>query len=173
MSTPLLNIVLHQPEIPNNTGNIGRTCVATGCALHLIHPLAFDISEKAVRRAGLDYWHRVQLSEHADWWAYRSAAAPEPSRLWLTTTRASRPVWEAEFRVGDHIVFGRETVGLPAELIEEHARQAPQNLIMLPLLPDERSLNVASTAAAVISHAIRHFVVTGQITLSDAGRIVR
>lgn len=173
MTAPLLNIVLHQPEIPNNTGNIGRTCVATGCALHLIHPLAFDISEKAVRRAGLDYWHRVPLHEHADWASYRRDAAPDPARLWLATTRASRPIWEADFKRGDHIVFGRETVGLPQSLIDEHAKTHPENMLAIPLLPDERSLNIASTAAAFITEAIRQFTATAQITLTNTGRIAR
>lgn len=173
MINPLLNIVLHQPEIPNNTGNIGRTCVATGCALHLIHPLAFDISEKAVRRAGLDYWHRVDLHEHADWAAYQRDAVADRSRVWLTTTKASRPLWDAEFRVGDHIVFGRETVGLPEELVAAHAAEHPGNLLLLPLLPEERSLNVASTATAFIAEAFRQMVQTGQVKLDQAGRMLR
>ncbi|MGP1346963.1 MAG: tRNA (cytidine(34)-2'-O)-methyltransferase [Phycisphaerales bacterium] len=170
---PLLNLVMHEPEIPNNTGNIGRTCVATGCALHLIHPLAFDLSEKAVRRSGLDYWHRVQLREHADWGSYLRDTGIDRSRVWLTSTRGARPVWEAELRVGDHIVFGRETVGLPEAILRAHAEEHPGNLLLYPLLPEERSLNVASAASAFVYEGIRQFVRSGAISLDERGRIVR
>lgn len=139
---PLFHIVLHEPEIPNNTGNIGRTCVATACRLHLIHPLGFSLDEKARRRAGLDYWPRLDVREHQSWDAYYQADA----RLWLCTTRCERTVFDADFRVGDHLVFGKETRGLPPEILEAHADRA----ITLPMVPGERSLNLATAVASAI-----------------------
>lgn len=143
-SSPLFHVVLHEPEIPNNTGNIGRTCVATACRLHLIHPLGFSLDEKARRRAGLDYWPRVDLREHESWGAYLASEAG--ARLWLCTTRCERTVYEADFRAGDHLVFGKETRGLPREILETHADRA----ITLPMVPGERSLNLATAVSAAI-----------------------
>ena len=106
-NTPLFHVVLHEPEIPNNTGNIGRTCVATGCALHLIKPLGFDTSEKECRRAGLDYWPRLGVREHDSWDAFGLAPSGtgtpplDPARLWLFSTKATRHVFDAEFLPGD------------------------------------------------------------------------
>ena len=102
---PPLNLVLLNPEIPNNTGNIGRTAAATGCRLHIVHPISFQMDEKARRRAGLDYWDLVDCREHASWAAFLEAETPE--RLWLYTTKASRPHWEASFQPSDHMLFGR------------------------------------------------------------------
>lgn len=138
----LFHVVLHEPEIPNNTGNIGRTCVATGCPLHLIHPLGFSLDEKARRRAGLDYWPRVDLREHASWEAYQADCSG--ARIWVCSTRAERTVYEADFCPGDHLVFGRETRGLPKEILEAH------EAIRLPMAPGERSLNLATAVAAVV-----------------------
>ncbi|MHC4991997.1 MAG: tRNA (cytidine(34)-2'-O)-methyltransferase, partial [Planctomycetota bacterium] len=103
MDRPRFNVVLHCPEIPNNTGNIGRTVAATGCRLHIVHPIGFDMSEKARRRAGLDYWHLVDCREHADWQAF--LAAERPARLWLYTTKTERPHWSARFEPGDYLLF--------------------------------------------------------------------
>src|SRR5690606_4373351 len=99
------------PEIPNNTGNIGRSTMATGCRLHLIHPIAFDLTEKACRRAGLDYWHKVDCVQHSSWSAFLDSESPK--RMWLYTTRSSRPHWEASFERGDYLLFGNETKGVP------------------------------------------------------------
>ncbi len=168
--TPNLNIILHQPEIPNNTGNIGRTCIATGCALHLIRPLGFDTSEKACRRAGLDYWPRLQPIEHENWPAYlASSHPPTPERLWLFTTKTARPLWQAEFHPGDHLVFGKETAGLPDDLFEQH----PTRLVTLPMIPGERSLNLATAVCAAIYEALRQMTVRGELSLDHSGRIVR
>jgi tRNA (cytidine/uridine-2'-O-)-methyltransferase len=134
LRSPLFHITLHEPEIPNNTGNIGRTCVAAGSRLHLIHPLGFDTSEKACRRAGLDYWPRLGVREHTDWDAYLDAMAREqghPPRLWLFSAYATRPMFDADFRRGDHLVFGKETAGLPQSLLERHA----DRLLLLPMVP--------------------------------------
>lgn len=146
---PLAHIVLHEPEIPNNTGNIGRTCVATGASLHLIHPLGFELSEKACRRAGLDYWPRLSVSEHDSFEAY-SAATPT-ARRWFLTTRTTRSVFNASFQPGDHLVFGKESAGLPANLVDANEIRT----IALPMVAGERSLNLASAVTAVLYEFIR------------------
>ncbi len=163
---PLFHVVLHEPEIPNNTGNIGRTCVATGCALHLIRPLGFDTDEKACRRAGLDYWPRLAVAEHESWGAYLRDARP-PS-LWFLSTRARRPLYDAELRAGDHLVFGKETAGLPADLLERHADRC----LLLPMAAGERSLNVATAVCAVVYEGLRQVLTRGEIALDNEGRIV-
>ena len=158
------HIVLHQPEIPNNTGNIGRTCVATGCSLHLVHPLGFDTDEKACRRAGLDYWSRLGVREHTDWDAcVDTLARTGPPRLWLLSTRATRCVWDAEFQLGDALVFGRETTGLPDELLGRY----PDRGLRLPMMPGERSLNQAVSVCTVIYEGLRQVRDRGEIRLDD------
>lgn len=162
---PLLHIVLHEPEIPNNTGNIGRTCVALHAALHLIEPLAFDISEKACRRAGLDYWPRLDLHTHADWGAYR--ARTDPVRRWILTTRGGRPAYDAPFEPGDHLVFGKESRGLPEAILEENA----DRLLRLPMVPEERSLNLSTAVCAVSYLAIGRFRSLGRVRFDDQARL--
>jgi tRNA (cytidine/uridine-2'-O-)-methyltransferase len=162
---PLLHIVLHEPEIPNNTGNIGRTCVATGCALHLIHPLGFDTDEKACRRAGLDYWPRLEVREHPSWPDYLAAEAPP--RLWLFTTKALRPVFDADLRPGDHLVFGKETAGIPAEILAAY----PNRQLFLPMVRGERSLNVATAVCAVVYEAIRQMLSRAELRIGSDGRL--
>lgn len=163
---PPLHVVLHEPEIPNNTGNIGRTCVALGCALHLIHPLGFAIDEKACRRAGLDYWPRLEVREHASLEAYLEAGSG--ARVWALTTRASRPVWEAEFRPGDHLLFGKETSGLPREVLDRFADRT----LTLPMVSGERSLNLATAVCAVAYEAVRQLIGSGALGLDGSGRLV-
>jgi len=163
----LVHVVLFEPEIPNNTGNIGRSCVALGMSLHLIHPLGFDLSEKACRRAGLDYWPRLKLHEHASVEAYRSKHAQ--TRRWIFTTRARRPIWEARFEPGDHLVFGNETHGLPPQLHRE--AQATDRRVSLPMVPGERSLNLATAVCAAGYEAIRQLIVSGAQKLDEAGRL--
>lgn len=158
-----LHVVLHRPEIPNNTGNIGRTCVATGATLHLIHPLGFDTSEKACRRAGLDYWPRLKLREHASWEAYQREE--RPARLWVFSTRADRPVFDADLRPGDHLVFGSETSGLPASILDTHPG------LFLPMVPGERSLNLATVVCAVMYEAVRQMLARGELTLDPERRL--
>jgi len=161
MDGPWLTIVLHEPEIPNNTGAIGRTCVATGAALRLIEPIAFDTSEKACRRAGLDYWQRLDPTTHASWDAYAATGA----RRWFFTTRTERPIWDADFATGDHLVFGKETAGLPDEIIDANADRA----LALPMLAGERSLNLANAACAALYEAMRQIVSAGNASI-EAGR---
>lgn len=146
----LFHAVLHEPEIPNNTGNIGRTCVALGATLHLIHPLGFDLGEKAVRRAGLDYWPRLDVREHAGWPGYRDHAGG--ARTWMLSTRGDRLVYDAELRPGDHFVFGGESRGLPEAVLDD---AAPGTVLRLPMRAGERSLNLATAAAVVLYEAWR------------------
>ena len=163
---PWLTITLHEPEIPNNTGAIGRTCVAAGAALRLIEPIAFDTSEKACRRAGLDYWPRLAPTAHASWGRYLAEA--RPPRLWLYTTKATRPHWDADFAPGDHLVFGKETAGLPDAILGAH----PGRALALPMTAGERSLNLANAACAAIYEAMRQLVARGDASLDDAGRFI-
>ncbi len=153
---PRLNVVLFRPQIPNNTGNIGRTCMATGCRLHVVHPIGFDMGEKARRRAGLDYWEHVDCREHASWERY--LADERPRRLWLYTTRSTRPHWDARFEPGDHLLFGQEQGGVPDEVHAwVSATYGADHAITLPMRADPRarSLNLATAAACGVYEALR------------------
>ncbi len=163
----MFHVVLHEPEIPNNTGNIGRTCIATGCSLHLIRPLGFSTDEKACRRAGLDYWPRLRPVEHDNWDAYLGALRPAPSQLWFFSGDVGRPVWEAALQPGDHLVFGKETAGLPELLLAAH----PDRVLTFPMLPTERSLNLATAVCAGVYEALRQCVARGQATLDPGARL--
>lgn len=170
-ASPLLHVVLHEPEIPNNTGNIGRTCVALGAALHLIHPMGFDISEKACRRAGLDYWPRLSVSEHESWGGYKDQTNRGASRTpvrWYLTTKADRSVFDASIEPGDHLVFGKESRGLPRSILDEDRDRC----MSLPMVPGERSLNLSTAVCAVVYCAVRRFVAQGHAHLDDSGRLV-
>jgi len=167
-AAPLLHVVLHEPEIPNNTGNIGRTCVALGAALHLVHPLGFDVSEKACRRAGLDYWPRLRVSHHERWSAYLGASPS--ARRFLFTARSEVSVFDAEFRPGDHLVFGRESVGLPAEILGDPEAGTP---VALPMIAGERSLNVATVVCVAMYEAVRQLASRGLVSIErGAGGVV-
>lgn len=151
------HVVLVEPEIPPNTGNIARLCGATGCPLHLVGPLGFRIDEHAVRRAGLDYWHLVEVHCHttlADCERCVSAPSPEAprrARSWLLTGRARRSIYDTEFRLGDALVFGRESVGLPEDLLLERADW----VVGIPTLGQVRSLNLANAVSIVLYEALR------------------
>lgn len=166
--TPLFHIVLHEPEIPNNTGNIGRTCIATGCSLHLIEPLGFDTSEKACRRAGLDYWPRLNPARHTNWDAF--IANEKPARMWFCTTRSTRSLASPAAPVlarGDYLIFGKETRGLPDALLAANA----QHCITLPMMPTERSLNLATAVCAVVYLGIDQLVRAGALHVGGDGRL--
>jgi tRNA (cytidine/uridine-2'-O-)-methyltransferase len=165
MQGPLFHVVLVEPEIPNNTGAIGRTCIVTGCALHLVHPLGFDTSEKALRRAGLDYWARVDVRHHESWQAF--LATENPRRLWLTSGKSGRPVWNADLRRGDYLVFGKETAGLADEILAAYA----ENTLTLPMLPNERGMNLANVATTVVYEGVRQCLDRGELSLDEAGRL--
>ena len=145
----MLNIVLVEPEIPQNCGNIARTCAATRSRLHLVKPLGFDISEKAVRRAGLDYWPMVDLQvyENLD---HFFAVNPNPD-LWLATTKAPRDYSQAQFAPDCWLMFGKETAGLPESLRQRYYERC----IRIPMRPDARSLNLANSVAILTYEALR------------------
>ena len=160
----MLNIVLVEPEIPQNCGNIARTCAATRSRLHLVKPLGFDISDRAVKRAGLDYWPMVELQvyENLDDFFARN---PKPD-LWLATTKAPRDYTRAAFRDGCWLMFGKETAGLPEEL-----RLAwYERCIRIPMRPDARSLNLANSVAILTYEALRQLDFPG---LSGVGEMAR
>ncbi len=166
----LFHVILHEPEIPNNTGNIGRTCVALGCALHLVRPLGFDVSDHAVRRAGLDYWPRLDVRYHdgfAEALAGAQTGASAP-RLWLFSALGGRPPWQADLRPGDAMVFGKETRGLPERLLAAH----PDRLVMFPMVPGERGLNLATAVCAALYEGLRQCVARGEIALGADGRFI-
>jgi len=145
----MVNIVLVEPEIPMNTGNIARTCAATRSRLHLVKPLGFDISDRAVKRAGLDYWHMVDIRVYEsldDFFAQN----PDPD-LWLATTKAPRDYTQAQFSDDCWLMFGKETAGLPRELRERWAHRC----IRIPMRSDARSLNLANSAAILAYEALR------------------
>jgi tRNA (cytidine/uridine-2'-O-)-methyltransferase len=160
VAEPRFHIVLLHPLIPNNTGNIGRTAAATGCRLHIVRPIGFDLSEKALRRAGLDYWHLVDWREHASWEAFLHNERPQ--RGWLYTTKSKRPFWDADLASGDYLLFGRETTGAPPrvhEWVEETF--GPPHRVTLPMVSPARSLNLATVVCAAVYEGLR------QLTGSD------
>lgn len=171
LAHPPARIVLVEPEIPNNTGSVARTCVATGCALHLVHPLGFDIDEKACRRAGLDYWPRVDLTEHADLTTWeRSLPARDEAGVpgvWMFSARATRSIYDAPLRPGDFLVFGRESVGLPPDLQARHA----DRLVTIPLRPGERSLNLSNAVSVAAYELVRKMIGSGGLRVDPSGRL--
>jgi tRNA (cytidine/uridine-2'-O-)-methyltransferase len=155
---PLLHIVLHEPEIPPNAGNVGRTCVAIAAKMWLVRPLGFKLDDYYLRRAGLDYWDELEW-EVADSWddlAGRLAAAGAGD-AWFFSARASRPYTSVSYRRGDVLVFGSESKGLPRDLQAAHA----ERLLTIPSRPEVRSLNLANCAAIVAYEAVRQWSVTG------------
>lgn len=145
----MLHVVLVEPEIPPNTGNIGRLCLAADAHLHLVKPLGFSIDDKALRRAGLDYWHEVRVTTWDSFDDLRSAHAE--ARFWFLTTKSQRAYWDAEFRDGDFLVFGRETKGLPEPLLAANA----EHTLTIPMAPKTRSLNLATATGIVLYEAVR------------------
>lgn len=149
MSSPFLNIVLVHPEIPQNTGNIGRTCVALGAKLWLVRPLGFRVDEKHLRRAGLDYWQHLQWEAVDDWATLASRLNVESA--WMFTKSATTPYTTVRYRIGDVLVFGSETQGLPPSLLAGAGERA----LRIPMRPAVRSLNLANSVAIVAYEALR------------------
>ncbi len=149
----MFNIVLVEPQIPPNTGNIGRLCIATKSKLHLVEPLGFDISEKAVRRAGLDYWKHIDLTIHPDFSSFRSSVN-KGTQLWYFTKFAGHSLYKAGFKPGDYLVFGKETTGLAPEI---HAAEDPSQFLKIPMPGDDivRSLNLAGCVHIALYEALR------------------
>ena len=158
----MLNIVLVEPEIPQNCGNIARTCAATGCRLHLIRPLGFDISEKAVRRAGLDYWDKLEIFDYenlADFFAKNQV-----EQMFCLSTKAPRSYAQAQFQDGCYLFFGKETKGLPEDFLQEHYDAC----IRIPMGPSIRSLNLSNAVAITVFEALRQLDFPG---LKDYGKM--
>ena len=158
----MIHIVLVEPEIPQNCGNIARTCAATGCRLHLIRPLGFDISEKAVRRAGLDYWDLVEVFDYDNLEDF--FARNQVEQMWCLSTKAPRCYTEAEFADGCYLFFGKETKGLPEDFLEAHR----QCCIKLPMREEARSLNLSNSVAITVYEALRQLSFPG---LKDHGKM--
>lgn len=144
-----MNIVLHQPEIPGNTGNIGRTCVAAGTSLHLIEPLGFRLDEKSLKRAGMDYWPLLDVHRYVNFQEFKEK---NPGvKLWMATTKAKRVYTEVSYGPDDFIMFGKESAGIPEEILIEHE----ETCIRIPMFPEIRSLNLSNAAAVVLYEALR------------------
>ncbi|MCI8432656.1 MAG: tRNA (cytidine(34)-2'-O)-methyltransferase [Lachnospiraceae bacterium] len=144
-----MHIVLHQPEIPGNTGNIGRTCVATGTPLHLIEPLGFRLDEKSIRRAGMDYWKDLDVRRYMN---YADFLEKNPgARIWMATTKARKSYTEVTYGPEDYIMFGRESAGIPEEILVENE----ESCIRIPMLSAIRSLNLSNSAAVILYEALR------------------
>ena len=149
----MINIVLHEPEIPANTGNIGRTCVAAGARLHLIRPLGFQINEKAVRRAGLDYWNQLDVTVYDD---YQDFLNRNPGAvIYMATTNAKKIYTEVSYEPDCYIMFGKESAGIPEEILVENQERS----VRIPMNPEIRSLNLSNSAAIILYEALRqnHF----------------
>ena len=182
-----MHIVLHEPEIPGNTGNIGRSCAATNTSLHLIEPLGFEITEKELRRAGLDYWAQLDVHRYRDYEDFiekqaeektgckenssflqtgSAAAVSRPPRLWYATTKAKRLYCEADFGPDDYIMFGKESAGIPEEILVDHE----DTCIRIPMGFNIRSLNLSNAVAIVLYEALRQ---TGFSGLEREGELHR
>jgi tRNA (cytidine/uridine-2'-O-)-methyltransferase len=148
----MFHIVLVEPEIPPNTGNVIRLAANTGCALHLIEPLGFSMEDKHMRRAGLDYHEYTQVKRHADWATFLATEKPDAARMFALTTKGTLFVQETPFKAGDWFVFGAETRGLSPELRESFE---PANRLKLPMLEGQRSLNLSNSVAVVVYEAWR------------------
>lgn len=145
----MLNIVLLEPEIPANTGNIGRTCVATGTRLHLIEPLGFRLDEKSLRRAGMDYWKDLDVTTYID---YPDFIERNPgAKLYLATTKADKAYTQIQYEPDCYIMFGKESAGIPEEILVQHR----ENCVRIPMLEGIRSLNLGNSAAIIIYEALR------------------
>ena len=154
-----MNIVLYQPEMPANTGNIGRTCVATGTPLHLIEPLGFLLNDKMVKRSGMDYWDRLDLTRHieyrefCEWWDQKKASTltDENTKLWYVTTKGHQTYTDVSYGPGDFLMFGPESRGIPEDILFAH----PKRCVRIPMAEGERSLNLSNAVSIVLYEALR------------------
>lgn len=144
-----LNIVLYEPEIPANTGNIGRTCVATGTSLHLIEPLGFSLNEKAIKRAGMDYWKDLDVKRYINW---NDFMEKNPNaNIYMATTKGRHVYTEVNYESDCFIMFGKESAGIPEEILKEH----PDTCVRIPMIGETRSLNLSNSVAIVLYEALR------------------
>ena len=160
----MFHVVLVEPEIPQNTGNIARTCAATDCTLHLVRPLGFELSDKYMRRAGLDYWPLVDVCIHESLTAFLEEFSA--ARMFFFTTKARRSYAQAQYAAGDFLVFGRETRGLPEALLKAH----PERCVRIPMRPEARSLNLSNSVAVAVYEGLRQNAFGG---LSASGELHR
>ena len=145
----MLNIVLHEPEIPSNTGNIGRTCVAAGIRLHLIEPMGFQINDKMLKRAGLDYWDKLDVTIYDD---YNDFLAKNPgAKVYMATTKSKQKYTDVSYEEDAYIMFGKESAGIPEEILLENR----QTCVRIPMMPGERSLSLSNSVAIVVYEALR------------------
>ena len=157
-----LNIVLFEPEIPQNTGNIGRTCVATNTRLHLIEPLGFSLSEKALKRAGMDYWNELDVTTYVNWADF--CEKNPGAKIYYATTKAKHVYSEVNYEPDCYIVFGKESAGIPEEILKEN----PDTCVRIPMMGETRSLNLSNSVAIVLYEALRqnnfdHMTLEGQL----------
>ncbi len=167
----MLHIVLHQPEIPQNTGNIGRTCVATGAVLHLIEPLGFSIGEKQLKRAGMDYWEYLDVRRYVNFAEFLEknpvlSAAGGTAKLWMATTKARKVYSDVCYGPDDYIMFGKESAGIPEEILVEYE----ETCIRIPMRGQIRSLNLSNSVAVVLYEGLRQ---NGFDGLEGEGRLHR
>lgn len=154
------NIVLVEPEIPPNTGNIARLCGATNTKLHLVHPLGFEITDKELKRAGLDYWHLLDIQEYENWNDFFRRFADSPSRrFWFISTRGEKNIWDVEFTPGDFLIFGSETKGLNEDILNQNK----DHVISIPMNGLTRSLNLSTSVGIVLYEAIRQVTIEKKI----------
>ena len=159
-----MNIILHQPEIPANTGNIGRTCVATGSSLHLIEPLGFKIDEKSLKRAGMDYWDKLDVKRYVN---FEDFLEKNPgAHIYMATTKAHKTYTDVKYGPNDFIMFGKESAGIPEEILVDYE----ETCIRIPMLPAIRSLNLSNSVAIVLYEALRQQGFEG---LSEVGELHR
>lgn len=157
-----MHIVLHQPEMPANTGNIGRTCVATGTPLHLIEPLGFQINDKQLARAGLDYWPKLNVTRYVDFEDFKKRNPG--AKIWMATTKAHQTYADVKFGPDDYIMFGKESAGIPEEILVDNE----DTCIRIPMSPEIRSLNLSNSVAIVLYEALRQ---QGFNDLEEAGEL--
>lgn len=161
----MFHIVLVEPEIPQNTGNIARTCAATGCTLHLVKPLGFEISDKQLKRAGLDYWSLVNVIVHESFEEVQRSA-DKNAHFHYFTTKAPRAYTQARFQKGDYLVFGKETKGLAEELLVQHKEEC----VRIPMIEESRSLNLSNSVAIAVYEGLRQNEFEG---LHESGNLHR
>lgn len=160
-----MHIILHQPEIPANTGNIGRTCVASGTSLHLIEPLGFRLNEKDIKRAGMDYWEHLQVQRYMNFEEFKKTH-PD-AKIWMATTKAKLTYTDVNYGPDDFIMFGKESAGIPEEILVDHA----DTCIRIPMLSKIRSLNLSNSVAIVLYEALRQQNFSGMQLEGDLHRL--
>lgn len=161
----MLNIVLHEPEIPANTGNIGRTCVAANVRLHLIEPLGFRLDEKSLKRAGMDYWDRLDVTTYIDYDDFLKRN--EGAKIYMATTKAQKIYTEANYEPDCYIMFGKESAGIPEEILARHR----EDCVRIPMIGGIRSLNLGNSAAVILYEALRQNRFAGMETRGQLHRL--